>query len=286
MRDLRLALRYLLKSPRLHARRRRDARGRDRREQRDLQRRLRRAAQAAADRRRIAAGRGLGFRSVAQRARHRIVVPPVRTMGGGAAGVREGRGIRRLDLAHSCSSRRGETTRLALSGVSAVVLRNLRHRCPSLGRSLQPDDEAPGAPRVVVLSHSVWTRVFGGGSVDRRDTDQARRDAHSRRRDARRLRLPAWHGRLDARRSDPRGVRAPVERPTRSRTSASCSSSAGLRDGMTAATAAGISASSSRHRRARTFRHARGRPRRSSSTSSAPCARRCSRCSPPSGCCC
>jgi putative ABC transport system permease protein len=54
----------------------------------------------------------------------------------------------------------GETTRLALSGVSAGFFETLA-TVPALGRSLRSDDEAPGAARVVVLSHSVWTRVFG-----------------------------------------------------------------------------------------------------------------------------
>jgi putative ABC transport system permease protein len=54
----------------------------------------------------------------------------------------------------------GETTRLALSGVSAGFFETFGTTAV-LGRSIQPHDEAPGAPRVVVLSHSVWTRVFG-----------------------------------------------------------------------------------------------------------------------------
>jgi predicted permease len=32
----------------------------------------------------------------------------------------------------------------------------------SLGRTLQPDDDRPGAPRVVVLSHDAWQRQFNG----------------------------------------------------------------------------------------------------------------------------
>ncbi|MFP5378723.1 MAG: ABC transporter permease [Vicinamibacteria bacterium] len=32
----------------------------------------------------------------------------------------------------------------------------------ALGRTLQPADDAPGAPKVVVLSHAYWQRAFGG----------------------------------------------------------------------------------------------------------------------------
>jgi putative ABC transport system permease protein len=35
---------------------------------------------------------------------------------------------------------------------------------PELGRLLNPDDDAPGAPRVVVLSHRMWMREFGAAS--------------------------------------------------------------------------------------------------------------------------
>jgi macrolide transport system ATP-binding/permease protein len=39
----------------------------------------------------------------------------------------------------------------------------------ALGRTLQPQDDLPGAPRVVVLSHNYWRRAFGGdpGAVGR-----------------------------------------------------------------------------------------------------------------------
>jgi predicted permease len=54
----------------------------------------------------------------------------------------------------------GETTRLALSGVSAGFFETFG-TSPALGRSLTPQDDVRGAPPVVVLSHSVWTRMFG-----------------------------------------------------------------------------------------------------------------------------
>ena len=56
--------------------------------------------------------------------------------------------------------RNGESTRLSLAGVSGSFFETFG-TVPLLGRGLRPDDEVRGAPRVVVLSHSVWTRLFG-----------------------------------------------------------------------------------------------------------------------------
>ena len=56
--------------------------------------------------------------------------------------------------------RNGESTRLSLAGVSGTFFDTFG-TVPLLGRSLRADDDAPGAPRVVVLSHEVWTRLFG-----------------------------------------------------------------------------------------------------------------------------
>ena len=55
---------------------------------------------------------------------------------------------------------RGETARLALAGVSADFFETFG-TVPLLGRTLRPEDDAPGAPKVVVLSHGVWSRIFG-----------------------------------------------------------------------------------------------------------------------------
>ena len=55
---------------------------------------------------------------------------------------------------------RGEATRLALAGVSASFFATFG-TVPLHGRTLRPDDDKPGAPKVVVLSHGVWTRLFG-----------------------------------------------------------------------------------------------------------------------------
>lgn len=47
---------------------------------------------------------------------------------------------------------------------SPSLLDALRIR-PSIGRALDGDDDRPGAPSVMVLSHEAWTRVFGGDSA-------------------------------------------------------------------------------------------------------------------------
>jgi predicted permease len=54
---------------------------------------------------------------------------------------------------------RGEPTRVALSGVSGSFFDTFG-TVPLLGRGLRTDDDAPGAPKVVVLSHDLWTRMF------------------------------------------------------------------------------------------------------------------------------
>ncbi len=46
-------------------------------------------------------------------------------------------------------------------GVTSGVFRALRVR-PVLGRSFTSEDEAPGAPRVILLSHRTWRSRFGG----------------------------------------------------------------------------------------------------------------------------
>ena len=56
--------------------------------------------------------------------------------------------------------RRGETTRLALAGVSATFFETFGVS-PAVGRTLRPEDDRRGAGKVVVLSHGTWTRMFG-----------------------------------------------------------------------------------------------------------------------------
>jgi predicted permease len=36
---------------------------------------------------------------------------------------------------------------------------------PVLGRALRPEDDVPGAPRVMVISHALWRRAYGGDST-------------------------------------------------------------------------------------------------------------------------
>jgi putative ABC transport system permease protein len=55
---------------------------------------------------------------------------------------------------------RGESVRLASAGVSASFFDTLGV-VPALGRGFRPEDDAPNAERVVVLSHTTWARRFG-----------------------------------------------------------------------------------------------------------------------------
>ena len=55
---------------------------------------------------------------------------------------------------------RGESAKLALAGVSASFFETFG-TTPLLGRTLRPEDDLQGAAKVVVLSHAVWTRLFG-----------------------------------------------------------------------------------------------------------------------------
>ena len=56
---------------------------------------------------------------------------------------------------------RGAPVRLASVAVSGSFFDTLGV-APAFGRALRPDDDRPNAPRVVVLSHGVWMRHFGG----------------------------------------------------------------------------------------------------------------------------
>jgi putative ABC transport system permease protein len=59
---------------------------------------------------------------------------------------------------------RGEPERLSTPAVSAGFFSVLGVP-PLLGRGIQPSDDQPGAPRVVVLSHGLWQRRWGGDST-------------------------------------------------------------------------------------------------------------------------
>jgi putative ABC transport system permease protein len=54
----------------------------------------------------------------------------------------------------------GESERLAAGGVSVSFFETLGV-APQIGRAFQADDDLPNAPRVVVLSHRLWSRRFG-----------------------------------------------------------------------------------------------------------------------------
>ena len=56
---------------------------------------------------------------------------------------------------------RGDPVRLALAGVSVSFFATLGVT-PMVGRVFDTGDDLPNAPRVVVLSHSLWTTRFGG----------------------------------------------------------------------------------------------------------------------------
>jgi putative ABC transport system permease protein len=55
----------------------------------------------------------------------------------------------------------GDPTRLSSAGVSSSFFETLG-ATPLLGRVFSPDDDIPNAEGVVVLSHSLWQRRFGG----------------------------------------------------------------------------------------------------------------------------
>jgi putative ABC transport system permease protein len=55
----------------------------------------------------------------------------------------------------------GSPERAAGAQVTADVFETLRVR-PALGRGFLAEEEAPGGPDVVILSHGLWTRRFGG----------------------------------------------------------------------------------------------------------------------------
>lgn len=56
---------------------------------------------------------------------------------------------------------RGDPVRITYAGVSGTFFETLGVPA-ALGRTLQPQDDLPGGPNVVVLSHRAWTDRFGG----------------------------------------------------------------------------------------------------------------------------
>jgi predicted permease len=55
------------------------------------------------------------------------------------------------------------TRRLTVAQVSASLFTVLRVR-PAIGRAFSPDEDLPGGPRVIVLSHGLWQSDFGADS--------------------------------------------------------------------------------------------------------------------------
>lgn len=66
------------------------------------------------------------------------------------------------------------SVQLRASVVTANFFDVLRVR-PELGRALRPEDDALGAPRVAVISHELWVRVYGGerNAIGARLVDQS-----------------------------------------------------------------------------------------------------------------
>jgi putative ABC transport system permease protein len=58
----------------------------------------------------------------------------------------------------------GDPERVGAVGVTAGFFETLGV-APLLGRTLAPDEEAPGAPPVVLISHGLWQRRFGGDTA-------------------------------------------------------------------------------------------------------------------------
>jgi len=58
-------------------------------------------------------------------------------------------------------SANGTASRVTAAGVSKEFFRVLDVR-PELGRAFAPEDQEKGAPLVVVISHALWIRLFGG----------------------------------------------------------------------------------------------------------------------------
>jgi len=59
------------------------------------------------------------------------------------------------------------------------VPRGWQARQPSLGRGFRDDENRPGAGRVVVLSHRLWTRRFGASRAILGDTVSVNGEPHA-----------------------------------------------------------------------------------------------------------
>ncbi|MCK5650813.1 MAG: ABC transporter permease, partial [Gemmatimonadetes bacterium] len=56
----------------------------------------------------------------------------------------------------------GDAMSLVGTDVTAGMFSRVLRIQPALGRTFTPEDDRPGAEAVVVLSHGLWTRSFGG----------------------------------------------------------------------------------------------------------------------------
>ena len=71
----------------------------------------------------------------------------------------------------------GDRSRIALGQVVTSNHFSMLAVQPFLGRLLVPSDDEPGAPRVVVLSHRMWQREYGGDHRHCRPVDHVARVA-------------------------------------------------------------------------------------------------------------
>ena len=83
---------------------------------------------------------------------------------------------------------------------------------PMLGRQIREDEDAPGGPRVVLLSHGVWQRRYAGDpSIIGRAITVNGNAAHRHRRDAAEVPVSRARAALDS--ADADRVRRPAHRP-------------------------------------------------------------------------
>ena len=160
LQDIRYSLRRLAKSPALHSRRRPHPRPRDRRQHRDLQRGERGAAPAAGLRRSRAGWSPSSTsipRSVGMKAP--VSVPGFRDY------QARGRAFESMAVENGWAANLTgvRASRCALPGARVTGRFFGTLGVPALlGRGLLPGEDSAGREHVVVLSHGLWQRLFGG----------------------------------------------------------------------------------------------------------------------------
>ena len=183
--DVRLAVAPARPHARLHAAGARDARARDRRQHRALQRGARRAAEAAA----VLEARRALLDLVAAHLDRPLPLLAARVL---RLPRRAPRASRRSPASRTGAGTwpaTGATERIPGLRVSGNFFEMLG-AVPALGRTLRPADDAPGNEKVVVLSHGLWQTALRGRPGRRRAAGHPQRRAVHRRRRARRE-LPA-----------------------------------------------------------------------------------------------